>query len=158
MDKRGRKMGNVLRISVVLVSILLGIFAEGSWAQAPTVVSQTPVDQAINVLTNTSITVQFNMTMNTGSSQIYLEDEYGNDVMGTAQWTTTTNTNDTLVFIPQNGLKPANHYYYEGSAQNATGGGAWFSSSFMTKYSSADTTPPTVQTVYPYPGMTGVSP
>ncbi len=45
MDKRGRKKGNVLRISVVLISILLGIFAEASWAQPlppPNVVNMTP--------------------------------------------------------------------------------------------------------------------
>jgi len=159
MDKGKRKIGRFLSIWVVLISILLGISAEGSWAQSPSVVSQSPADQSLNVLINTNITIQFSMTMNPASSQIYLENEYGNDVMGTVQWRTTNplNPNDTLVFIPQNGLKPANHYYYEGNAQAVTGGGAWFSASFITKFSMADATPPTVQTVYPYNGMTGVS-
>jgi hypothetical protein len=157
MDKRGRKKRNVLRISVVLISILLGIFAEGSWAQAPpSVVSKTPVDGAVNVLINTEITVQFDMTMDTGASSITVRNDYGQDVAGTIQWRTTTLPDDTLVFTPQNGLKPATGYSYEGNGQAATGGSAWFDASFMTKFSLADVTPPTVQTTYPYDGMTDV--
>jgi hypothetical protein len=95
------------------------------------------------------------MTMNPTSSQIDLEDEYGNDVMGTVQWRTTAFTNDTLVFIPQNALKPATGYSYEGNGQSATGG-TWFDASFITKYSMADATPPTVETTYPYNGMINV--
>jgi len=156
MNKRGRNLGSVLRISVVLISILLGIFADISWAQSPYVVTQSPGPNAINVLINTQITVQFNMTMDTASAWIELEKEDDGDVMGTVQWRSTVFTNDTLVFVPQNALKPATHYYYEGNVQSATEG-AWFQGSFITKYSLADATPPTVQTVYPYNGKTGVS-
>jgi methionine-rich copper-binding protein CopC len=156
MSKRGIKKGNVLLISVVLFSIILvGLFAEGSWAQAPTVVLQSPADQSLNVLINTNITIQFDMTMNTGASWIDVWDEYDQDVAGTIQWTTTTYTNDTLVFIPQNALRPATGYAYQGMGQAATGS-AYFWASFITKYAYADTTPPTVQTVYPYNGMTNV--
>ena len=159
MDKRGRNLGSVLRISIVLIGILLGIFAEGAWAQPapPNIVSQSPADAAINVLINTPIRIQFNMTMDTsaGHSSIEVEDEYGRDVAGAIQWMTTTNSNDTLVFIPQNGLKPATGYSYEGFAQSGTGS-AWFWASFITKYSMADATPPTVQTTYPYSNMEGI--
>ena len=154
MDKRGRKKGNVLRISVVLIGILLGIFAGASWAQLPppTVVNNNPADGAVNVLINTNVTIQFDMTMDTGASSMDVEDEYGQDVAGTIQWRTTTVTNDTIVFIPQNGLKPSTGYRYECNAQSATGG-LWFDASFITKFSMADITPPTVLTNYPYSNM-----
>jgi methionine-rich copper-binding protein CopC len=147
----------MLLFFIPLFWILFCLFPAGAWADAPpSVVSMAPVDGSFNVLINTTITIQFDMTMNTGSSSINLQDEHGQDVAGTIQWRTTTNPNDTLVFILQNALKPATGYYYEGNGQSATGG-TWFSANFITKFSTADATPPTVQTVYPYDGMTNVS-
>lgn len=158
MERGGRKIINGKGIFVLLFIILLAFFAEKSFAQVPNIVSQSPADQALNILINIRITIQFNMTMNTnpGAGSINLQDEHGQDVAGSIQWSTTTNPNDTLVFIPQNGLKPATGYSYQGYAQSPTGGTTWLGASFITKYSYADATPPTIQTVYPYNNMTNV--
>jgi len=122
----------------------------------PDIVSTTPGDRSINVLTNIRITVQFSTSMDTNATEIDVEDEYGNEVSGTVQWTTTSLPNDTLRFIPTNALKPATHYRVGGFGNSTEGEGVGFGFSFITKHSTADTTPPTVQTVYPYNGMTDV--
>jgi hypothetical protein len=77
--------------------------------------------------------------------------------VGTIQWKQTTYPNDTLEFIPQNTLKPATHYEFEGNASSTMWGGIHFESTFITKPSTADSTPPIVQSHFPFNGMTGVS-
>ena len=122
----------------------------------PDIVSTTPGDRSINVLTNVIITVQFSTSMDTNATEIDVEDEYGNEVLGTVRWSTTSLPNDTLRFMPTNTLKPATHYRVDVFGSPIGGEGVGFDFSFITKHSTADTTPPTVQTVYPYNGMTGV--
>ena len=156
MDKMGTRTGRILSILGILVVVLVGIFAEGSWAQPPGIVSTSPGERSINVLTNVIITVQFSTSMDTNAIEIDVEDEYGNEVVGTVRWTTTSLPNDTLRFIPTNVLKPATHYHAEGIGNSTGGESVWYEFSFITKHSTADTEPPTVQAVYPYNGMTGV--
>jgi len=122
----------------------------------PDIVSTTPGDESINVLTNIIIAVRFSASMDTNATEIDVEDEYENDVSGTVQWSTTSLPNDTLRFMPTNALKPATHYSVEGFGNSTGGEGVGFEFKFITKHSTADTTPPTVQMVYPYNGMTGV--
>jgi len=153
MDKMGTRIGRILGILVV---VLVGIFAEGSWAQPPDIVSTTPGDGSINVLTNTIITVRFSASMDTNVTVVVVKDEYGNKVLGTIQWSTTSLPNDTLRFIPTNTLKPATHYRVNVFGNSTLGEGGGFEFYFITKHSTADTTPSTVQAVYPYNGMTGV--
>jgi len=156
MDKMGTRIGRILSILGILVVVLVGIFAEGSWAQPPDIVSTTPGERSINVLTNVIITVQFSTSMDTNATEIDVEDEWDDDVLGTVQWATTSLPNDTLRFIPTNALKPATHYQAGGIGNSTGGESVWYGFSFITKHSTADTTPPTVQGVYPYNGMTGV--
>jgi len=156
MDKMGTRPGRILSILGILVIVLVGIFAEDSRAQPPGIVSTNPEDRSINVLTNIRITLQFSSSMDTNSSEIQVEDGYGNEVSGTVQWSTTSLTNDTLRFIPTNALKPATHYRVEVFGNSTRGEIVVIDFSFITKHSTADTTPPTVQTVYPYNGMTDV--
>jgi len=156
MDKMGTRIGRIPSILGILVVVLVGIFAEGSWAQPPGIVSTTPGDRSINVLTNIIIAVRFNTSMDTNVTGVGVIDEYGNEVLGTVRWTTTSLPNDTLRFIPTNALKPATHYRVEVSVNSTGGESVGFEFKFITKHSTADTTPPTVQAVYPYNGMTGV--
>lgn len=162
MDKMGTKIGRVLSILGVLVIVLVGIFAEDSRAQVPTIVSTTPAANSYNALINTNIKIQFSTSMDTTSFFIGLRDEYGNDIEGSSWWVKTSVTNDTLGFTPSKALRPATHYKVEGSARSAGGIGINgydknFQFNFITKPSSADVIPPTIQTVYPYNGMTGAS-
>lgn len=162
MDKRGTRIGRVLSILGILVIVLVGIFAEDSWAQVPTIVSITPADKFYNAPVNAVVTVQFSISMDTTTGWIGLRDEYDNDIAGDFWYRKTVYDNDTLTFRPNQSLRPATHYRVDGIAWSAGGIGIngynkGFRFSFITKPSSADTTPPTVQTVYPYNGMTGVS-
>jgi hypothetical protein len=142
---------------LTLFIVLLSANQVGAQNPPPTIISQTPDNNATNVLINTVITIQFDMTMDTGSGWFSLRDEgFDQEVAGTVQWQTTTLTNDTLVFIPQNALKPGNVYSYEGNPGSESGS-IYFEAAFITKPSSSDTTPPTIRMVYPRPSMTGVS-
>jgi len=122
----------------------------------PDIVSTTPGNSSINVLTNMRITVQFSTSMDPNATEIEVVDEYENEISGTVQWSTTSLPNDTLRFMPANTLKPATHYSVEVFGNSTRGESVWYEFSFITKHSTADTTPPTVQAVYPYNGMTGV--
>jgi len=133
----------------------LEVFGE-SGPLLPDIGPTTPGDRSINVLTNIIITVRFSASMDTNATEIDVEDEYGNEVSGTVQWSTTSLPNDTLRFMPANTLKPATHYSVEVFGNSTRGESVWYEFSFITKHSTADTTPPTVQAVYPYNGMTGV--
>jgi hypothetical protein len=165
MDKK-RRVKSLFPIFVITALALVGLFPTGIWAQTvpPSVVSTYPSDwptaNSKNIGINTSITIQFDMTMTTFPEIQWIEVqdrgvEQGS-VSGTTVWTTTLNTNDTLVFTPDHPLKFATCYRFQGSAGSATGS-TWFRGTFVTKPSSADVTPPTVQTVSPYNGKTGVS-
>src|SRR4030042_6080401 len=165
MNEKRRNLRNVLRISIVFVAILFGIFAESSWAQMPSFEYWNPGDDAINVLINTDIRIRFDMQMNPSNYWIEVWDNTADqEVPGTVQWTqsvitpdnSTSFPNDTLIFTPTNALKPGRSYSYGGMASSLIGGGAWFDKTFITKPSTADTTPPTVMTTFPYSGMTGV--
>jgi len=156
MITKGGKIGKVLGIFFVLFIAVLGFFTNNSWGQGPTVISTTPTDKSINVPINSTIEVVFDTGMDTGAGWFVVEDEYDNLVNGTVQWTSTVHANDTLVFILGQALKPATPYTVKGMGVSS-GGETFFEFTFITKHSSADSIPPTIQTVYPYNGMTGVS-
>ena len=137
-----RKRRSSLTIIALTIMVHLAFFAEGSWAQPPDIVSTTPGDGSINVLTNIIITVRFSTSMDTNATEIDVKDEYGNEVLGTVQWSTTSLPNDTLRFIPTNALKPATHYRVEVFGNSTGGESVGFEFSFITKHSTADTTPP----------------
>jgi len=155
-----KKMGNPIRNSIyyfIAIAILLGgLFTGGAWAQV-TIVSQTPTDKSFNNPVNTPIRIQFNQSMNTSSTWIELGEDDEIEIAGTVQWSQTTLPNDTLTFTPNNALKPAAHYGVGCSAMALSGWQNFFDFAFITKPSTADSTPPTVQTVYPHSGATGVS-
>jgi methionine-rich copper-binding protein CopC len=162
MSTKGEKIGKVLRIFVVFFIVVLGFFANSSWAQVPTIVNSTPGDKSWNIPINTTVTMQFSTSMNPNSSWVGLLDEYGNDIDGTWRWNKTVYDNDTITFIPNRALRHATHYRVHGGAWSVGGVGINgynknFDFYFMTKPSTADATPPTIQMVYPYNGMTGVS-
>ena len=156
MEKR--KTMTVLRFFIFLFWILFCLFPGNSWAQPPTIVSQTPTPDSLGNPINTIIRFQFSSSMDTMSSWIGLRDRYDNEIEGNVFWSNTVHDNDTLTFIPTNALRPAMVYEIEGSAWSvgaiSFNIGLW-DNYFGTKPSTADTTPPTVETVYPYSGMTG---
>jgi len=126
----------------------------------PTVVSKSPDDRSVGQSVNTAVTIQFDMTMDTGSLYFELEDEYWNEIDGTFSWSQTVDPDDTVTFTPDNTLRYGTHYWYGFTGQSLAGeglDGGWYDVAFITEPSPADATPPTVQTVYPYNGMTGVS-
>jgi hypothetical protein len=142
MDRGGSKIGNLLRISAVLIImtlVLLGILVQGSRTQAPTIVSMTPAANSFDALSKTPIAVQFSAPMDPGASWIYVWDESNQGVAGTFHWTTTAFTNDTLIFTPSTVLRPETHYSFQGIGQSAAGG-TWFTVSFTTRVLTADTT------------------
>jgi methionine-rich copper-binding protein CopC len=159
--KEGRKRA-VLIEGVLLIIALFGLSAQNSWAQIPTVVSTNPAANYIGSPINTNVTLQFSTSMNTGFYSFELEDEYGNNISGTTQWGTTSVANDTFIFTPDRALRYGRIYAVDSSFMSAggiplNGYGHDFEFGFITKPRTADVTPPTVQTVYPYSGMTGVS-
>jgi hypothetical protein len=127
----------------------------------PTIVRTTPSGGNFNVPINTTISIQFSASMDTSKGSVQLSDEYSNEIAGTVQWSATSLSNDTLVFTPEHALRPATQYgvhVWALSAQGVSlnGNNKGFDFHFITKPSTADTTPPVVQTVYPYKDMTGV--
>ena len=157
MDRWGRKMGGLRDVFIFMVIILFAFFVKGALAQPLAIVSTTPNNNSFNNPINTIIRVQFNKTMDTNASWIDVEDEYENEVGGSVNWSQTSVPNDTLRFVPTQAMKPATHYSVEGIGQKAGGGeSVEIEINFITKHSTADTTPPTVQMVYPYDEMKGV--
>jgi len=98
--------------------------------------------------------------MNTGSFTLYMEDDYENGIDGTFGWSQTVNPDDTVTFTPDNTLRYGTSYWYGFTGQSVGGEGlvgGWYEVAFITEPSLGDATPPTVQSVLPYDGMTGVS-
>jgi hypothetical protein len=147
-----------LVFSVVFTLFFLPI--SKAFAVQPTVVLTSPDDRSVGQSVNTDITIQFDMTMDTTSLYFEMEDDYENEIDGTFSWSTTVSPNDTVTFTPDNTLRYAAHYWYGFTARSLAGEGlvgGWYEVAFITEPSLGDATPPTVQSVLPYDGMTGVS-
>ncbi|RLF53479.1 MAG: hypothetical protein DRN28_07000, partial [Thermoplasmata archaeon] len=130
----------------------------------PSIVSVNPADKSWHIPINTQITIQFSETMDKGSVEdsFCLEDEYGQEIEGTFEWSSTDKTDDTVTFTPSSPLRYATHYQIEVNGRSADGHpldgyGKQHEYYFITKPRVSDATPPTVVSVYPYDGMTNVS-
>ena len=155
MAKIGRISLN-LKIFIIFAALATVFFAASAWAQVPGIVATIPADKSANNLINTAITIQFDITMSPTGGWFEVEDGFGREITGIAQWTTTALTNDTLRFLPDSALRPGTHYEVQGGAQSAGWVQKEFKLNFITKGSSADATPPSVVSTYPPNGLTGV--
>ncbi|MEM4204494.1 MAG: Ig-like domain-containing protein, partial [Candidatus Methanomethylicaceae archaeon] len=152
MKRSNQRNPEIFYILFVIFSFLL--ILKGVWAQ-PSIISVTPADKSFNNPINTKIKIQFSTSMNPASGWVLVEDEFDTPVEGNLIWSQTVVSNDTLTFIPDQALKPGTHYEIEGSFSTADGHDIiGFEFYFTTKPSTADATPPRIQTTFPYNGMT----
>jgi hypothetical protein len=94
--------------------------------------------------------------MDTSNTWIDLYDQYDTQIAVNVSWSTTVYNNDTVTLTTINALRPAMGIEIEALAISMNEGYIRFNDYFITRPSTADATPPTVQTVYPYNGVTGV--
>jgi len=151
-----RTKDNHLLIIFILIVVLCISLIFADQAGAVVVASTTPAHKSEGVPTNTQIRIQFDKTLNTPFTKMEVEEDSVGIIEGTVQFATTSIANDTMIFIPERALKSGTHYHVDGHAcigQSCECIGYDFD--FMTKGSTADVVPPSVESTIPYEGMTG---
>ena len=99
MHEKRPKRGKILVGFLVLAFLGLGVWAHTASADH-NIISLYPADESYDIPINANIQVQFAASMDTGTVGIEFDDEYGNEIDGSYHWSTTTNPDDTLLFIP----------------------------------------------------------
>jgi hypothetical protein len=152
----------------LLVIVSVGIVIDNGRAIAanyPQIISVTPGNQEDGISTATTIQIVFDKSMST-DLDFELFDKYRNDVEGVIAWSNTSgNPNDTLTFTPSKPLKHGRVYHFklwgfgvwDATETYCLGGGCTNRKfSFQTVAAPGDITSPTVRTIRPYDGNTGM--
>jgi hypothetical protein len=147
----------------LLTMIILSVVLATNAISRPTVVWTSPGNWWWSVPVNTNITIQFSESMDRASVEDFfeLEDDHDNEIGGAFIWNQTVSPDDTVTFIPHDTLRYGTHYSVWFTGCSTAGeclDGTWpdYHIAFITRSSYADATPPTVQFIYPYDGMTDV--